>query len=145
VKDRPAEILGRQPQGAKLGHQGPDQGYILLLANRVKHKIKVQEGENLEDAIRGTIGIALKRASMYGRAPVMHDLTFALTIWGWFVETPPADLLAKRRTVFAGLRDAHHYYECRELVDMVPDTTFQLSIDQLTASTPMSWRALTGA
>ena len=91
VKDRPAEILGRQPQGAKLGHQGPDQGYILLLANRVKHKIKVQEGENLEDAIRGTIGIALKRASMYGRAPVMHDLTFALTIWGWCVETPPAD------------------------------------------------------
>jgi len=83
---RPGEIDGKQPRGASLGNQGPDQGYILTLARIARNKIKVQAGESVDDAIRGSIGIALRRASMYGRAPVMHDLTFALTIWGWLVD-----------------------------------------------------------
>jgi len=29
---RPAEVQGRQPTGARLGFQGPDQGYALTLA-----------------------------------------------------------------------------------------------------------------
>lgn len=100
----------------------------------------------MDDAIRGSIGIALRRASMYGRAPVMHDLTFALTIWGWLVDNVPADLLARRKELFSGVGDAtHSYYEVREITGLVPETTYQLSIEQLTASTPMSWRALTGA
>jgi hypothetical protein len=40
---------------------------------------------------------------------------------------------------------AHSYYEVREITGLVPETTYQLSIEQLTAITPMSWRALTGA
>ena len=144
--DKPAAIVARQPKGQKLGYQGPDQGYILTLARIARNKIKVQAGESVDDAIRGSIGIALRRASMYGRAPVMHDLTFALTIWGWLVDNVPADLLARRKELFSGVGDAtHSYYEVREITGLVPETTYQLSIEQLTASTPMSWRALTGA
>jgi hypothetical protein len=143
---RPGEIDGKQPRGASLGNQGPDQGYILTLARIARNKIKVQAGESVDDAIRGSIGIALRRSSMYGRAPVMHDLTFALTIWGWLVDDVPADLLARRKELFSGVADtAHSYYEVREITGLVPETTYQLSIDQLTAITPMSWRALTGA
>lgn len=143
---RPGEIDGKQPRGAGLGFQGPDQGYILTLARVARNKIKVQPGESVDDAIRGSIGIALRRASMYGRAPVMHDLTFALTMWGWLIDDVPADLLARRKELFVGVGDAaHSYYEVREIVGLVPETTYQLTIDQLTASTPMSWRALTGA
>ena len=34
------------------------------------------------------VGVALKRASLFGRAPVVHDLTVALTVWGFLDETP---------------------------------------------------------
>jgi hypothetical protein len=62
------------------------------------------------------------------------------------LDSPPADLLAKRREVFSGLgHAAHHYAEIRALVGMVPETTYKLSNDQLTKSMPMSWRALTGS
>jgi hypothetical protein len=80
--DRPGMLDGRQPRGASLGNQGPDQGYVLTLARRIRKNVRTKEGESLDDAIQGTIAIALSRASQFGRAPVMHDLTFALTIWG---------------------------------------------------------------
>ena len=32
-----------------------------------------------------------------------------------------------------------------ELPDIVPETTFRIPLERLTASMPMSWRALTGA
>ena len=144
--DRPGMLDGRQPRGTSLGNQGPDQGYVLTLARRVRKNVRIKEGESVDDAIQGTIAIALSRASQFGRAPVMHDLTFALTIWGWLLDSPPADLVAKRRVLFSGLGYAtHHYAEIRLLVDMVPATTYQLTNDQLTKSMPMSWRALTGA
>ena len=86
--DRPGMLDGRQPRGASLGNQGPDQGYVLTLARRVRKNVRVKEGESVDDAIQGTIAIALSRASQFGRAPVMHDLTFALTIWGWLLDSP---------------------------------------------------------
>ena len=143
---RPGDIVGKQPEGSYLGHQGPDQGFALTIARRVSNRIRVQSGESLDDAIRGTVAIALRRASMYGRAPVIHDVTFALTIWGWLLESPPADLVARRKELFGGLgHAAHSYYESRELVDLVPETTFRLSNEQLASQMPMSWRAFTGA
>ena len=146
MPDRAAEIVGRQPKGARLGNPGPDQGYIFTLAKIAAGRIYVQEGESLQDAIQGSISIALRRASIFGRAPVMTDLTMALTIWGWLLESPPSELVSKRKKLFIGIADVvHHYAEARNLVDMVPETTFMLSPQQLTDVMPMSWRALTGA
>lgn len=63
-----------------LGYQGPDQVYILLLARHASKQVLLQEGETLPDAIAGSVAIALRRASKFGSAPVMHDLKFALVI-----------------------------------------------------------------
>ena len=68
------------------------------------------------------LGIALRRASEFSRAPVIHDLTIAFTIWGFLDPAPPADLVAVRPERFAGLGNlAHHYEQARALVDQVPD------------------------
>jgi hypothetical protein len=143
---RPAEIVGRQPVGDRLGAQGPDQGYALTLAHLIAGEIRLQPDERLDDAIRGCLGIALRRASRLGRAPVIHDVRFAFTIWGWFLDQPPADLVLRRKQLFAGLGNVqHHYSGARDLVDMVPETTFLMTPTQLQAAMPGSWRALTGA
>lgn len=144
--DRKAEIAGQQPKGDGLGNPGPNQGYALTLASRVRDRIRVQTGESVDDVIAGSITIALRRASLFGRAPVMADVMVALTIWGWLLDSPPSDIVTHRQKLFAGLSNVvHHYAESRMVADMVPDTTFRLSPEKVTASMPMSWRALTGA
>ena len=139
-------MLGRQPRAARLGHQGPDQGYVLSLAERMRPRIKVSATESVDDAIQGCIGIALRRASHFGRAPVIHDLDIALTIWGYFLDQPSADLVATRAKLFAGVANVvHHYVEARQIVDMVPQSTIIMTPEMVRQSMPNSWRALVGA
>ena len=88
--DRPAELAGgRQPEGERLGYQGPDQGYGLVIADRFKDRLQLQRGEHADDAIQGCLGVALRRASIFGRAPVIHDFTIAFTVWGFLDADPP--------------------------------------------------------
>ncbi len=144
--DRPAAVKGRQPTGSRLGFQGPDQGYALKLAEGLRKEIVLQRGESADDAIRGSLAIALRRASKYGRAPVIHDLNMAFGIWGWMLVSPPADLVKRRLELFAGLGNvAHHYSETRLLVDLVPESTMIMSQEQIKTGMPGSWHALTGA
>ena len=143
---RKASVTGRQPRTDRLGHPGPDQGYVLKLAERMRPRIKVSAGEHVDDAIQGCIGIALRRASHFGRAPVIHDLDIALTIWGYFLDTPPAELVAVRKSVFAGVGNVvHHYVEARQIVDMVPQSTIIMTPEMVKKAMPNSWRALVGA
>ncbi len=102
--DRPGELPGRQPSGAQLGAQGPDQGYALTIAATFRERLQLQPGESADDAIRGCLGIALRRASMFGRAPVVHDLTIAFTMWGYLDPSPPADLVRTRWPAVRGGR-----------------------------------------
>src|SRR5690349_19491448 len=103
LPDRPAEVDGRQPTGPALGCQGPDQGYALSLAARVRPRLQLAPGESADDVLTGIVAIATRRASLYGRAPVMHDLTIGLTAWGFLDPAPPAELVAARRPLFMGL------------------------------------------
>lgn len=143
--DRPAEVDGRQPTGRALGYQGPDQGYALSLAARVRPKLALAPGESADDALAGAVAIGTRRASLYGRAPVMHDLTIALTAWGFFDAAPPADLVAKRRELFNGVGSEHGYFEARHIADIVPESTLRMTPDQCQAAYPANWRDLTGA
>ena len=144
-EERHASIDGPQPRGARLGHQGPDQGFALALAARLRPRIVPQTGEDAEDAVVGCVAIAMRRASHYGRAPVIHDLLVAFGIWGWFLVLPPADLVARRREAFAGLAHVAISYErLRALVDRVPATTISMTPAQVEAGMPGSWPALTG-
>lgn len=143
---RKASVTGRQPRAERLGHPGPDQGYVLSLAERLRPRVKVTGSESVDDAIQGCIGIALRRASHFGRAPVVHDLDIAFTMWGYFLDNPPAELVAVRSALFAGVANVvHHYVEGRHIVDMVPQSTIIMTPEMVRKSMPNSWRALTGA
>ncbi len=143
---RKASVTGPQPRAERLGHPGPNQGYVLSLAERIRPRIKVTTGEHVDDAIQGCIGIALRRASHFGRAPVIHDMEIALTIWGYFLDTPPAELSALRSKLFADVANVvHHYVEARYIVDMVPQSTITMTPAMVSKSMPNSWRALVGA
>jgi hypothetical protein len=146
MPDRPGELDGPQPRGPQLGTQGPDQGYALRLANRLRPSLRLRPGERADDAVHGCLGIALRRASLFGRAPVIHDLTLAFTIWGFLDEDSPADLVECRRELFAGVGNVmHHYAEGRAIADMVPESTLRASIHDVAAAPPARWAPMTGA
>ena len=140
---RKAEIEGFQPQGEQLGFQGPDQGFALTIAEGFRSRLRLHDGEHADDAIRGCLGIALRRASLFSRAPVVHDLTIAFAMWG-FLGAAPADLVEARRGLFSGLAHPHHYTEARALVDMVPEATLRMTPAQVEAASPAQWRSLVG-
>ena len=97
---RPSELRGtRAPSGAFLGTPGPDQGFALKLARRFEDRLVLGAGEQAEDAIVGCTAVAMRRAASFGRAPVIHDLTLAFTLWG-FLAGAPADLVATREPLF---------------------------------------------
>jgi hypothetical protein len=143
--NRPADLVGFQPEGHRLGYQGPDQGFALKIANGFRSRLQLQPGEHADDAIQGCLGIALRRASMYSRAPVVYDLTIAFSIWGFLDSDPPAELTALRARLFEGVSNTlHHYDEARALADMVPEATLRMTPAQVAAAYPERWRELLG-
>jgi hypothetical protein len=136
--ERPADLTGPQPLGRGLGYPGPDQGYALLLARRIEPRLGLADGERNDDAVAGAVAVALKRASIFGRAPVIHDLEFAFALFG-FLGGAPDDLVAFRRTQFEGAR--HHYWDQRAIVDLVPYATLRLTSAQVKERIA-DWRSL---
>jgi hypothetical protein len=145
TNDRPGDLRGRQPQGPLLGYQGPDQGYALTLAARLRDALTLQPGEDADDALGGITAIGLRRASLFGRAPVIHDLRTAATIWGYLDPDPPPELIHLRRRTFEGLaHPSHHYGALRALVDSVPETTLRMTPAQVEVAYPSQWQGLLG-
>jgi len=130
-QDRPGEITGvYRRSGARRGTAGPDQGYGLTLARRFEARLELATGEHAEDAMAGCLGVALRRASMYRRAPVIHDLDLAFTLWG-FLGDAPEDLVDYRGPLFRSA--SHHYWDQRGIADKVLESTLR--------STPVAVRA----
>ncbi len=143
--NRPGEIAGFQPQGERLGAPGPDQGFAIKIANSLRPKLQLQSGENEDDVVRGCLGVALRRASMFSRAPVVHDLNIAFNVWGFFDDAPPQELVDLRAGLFEGLRHVgHHYAESRVVVDHVPVETLRMTPSQVLSSYRSDWRSLLG-
>jgi hypothetical protein len=142
--DRPAELVGAaQPAGSSLGNQGPDQGYALLLANSLRDRLTLAPGEEADDVIAGCLAVALRRASLFGRAPIMHDVRLALELFGFLDDSVDEDKLAYRRPIFEGLGNPHHYFEVRHLAASVPEATLRLRPDDVRARAAQ-WRTLLG-
>src|SRR6516162_1955497 len=129
--DRPGDLSGRQPLGPRLGYPGPDQGFVLKLARQFEDRLVLVEGERHDDVIAGCAAVALKRASLFGRAPVVHDLTAAFTIWG-YLSTADAELLRLRQPLFEEVSNPHHYMELRRIADLVPQAVLRLSHTEIT-------------
>ena len=119
--NRPGELAdGPQPAGEGFGHQGPDQGYALRLARRFVPRLALQAGEKARDAVAGCVTVAMKRASLFGRAPVTADLQVAFDHWGYLDPDAPDEVVADRREMFAGA-GGHDGYPIRcRIAEAVP-------------------------
>jgi hypothetical protein len=145
LAERPADLDDGQPVGPGLGHPGPDQGFMLRLVRQFDGRLVLGPDEDEDDVIAGACAIALRRASLFGRGPVIHDLTVALRAFGFLGEgergTDP-ELVEFRRPLFEGCADLHHYAHLQALVDLVPEPVLRLSPQQVRDRAAADWRGL---
>lgn len=143
--NRPGDVVGNeQPTGPALGNQGPDQGYVLKLAADFADRLVLRPGEHRADAIEGATAVALRRASLFARAPMADDLTIAFTLFGYLGDAPD-ELVAHRRELFDELHHSTvHYFEARELAASVPEATLRMSVDEVAAACAADWKAPLG-
>ncbi len=138
---RPRPLDRHRPN---MGIPGSDQGYALLLAERFAGRLQLTDLEHADDVLAGAVAIALRRASMYGRGPVIGDVELALHLFG-FLDGAPEDLVETRERLFAGV--SHDYWQQRDLADLIPESTLRLSpaaVREELESDPDSWRVLAG-
>lgn len=79
----------------------------------------MQPHEHADDAIAGAVAVALKRSSLFGRAPISHDLTVGFTVWGFLDSSADKRLLEVRHELFEECRSPHHYPKLRAIADAV--------------------------
>lgn len=126
---RPADLTRLEPPaGRRFGSTGPDLGYGLKLANLFTDRLVLAGGESAHDAVAGCFACGTKRSSIFHRAPVVYDMEWAYTLWG-FLGDAPEGLVRIRRDLFEGA--AHHYEQQREIVDAVREETFRLGPAQV--------------
>jgi hypothetical protein len=131
TSSRPAEVVGPIGRpGRAMGTAGPDSGFALRLAKRFDRKLKLSDGESEHDVLLGVALVAAKRAAIFGRAPSVYDVQFALNVWGFLDQAPP-EVLSARRIVFSSI--SHDYVAQRELVDSVPEEVLRLSPEEARA------------
>jgi hypothetical protein len=140
LPNRAGDLTSRQPKGNRLGSMGPDQGYAYRLVRQFDDRLELGAVHH-DDAVEGCVAVAMKRSAFFGRAPVVHDLTSAFTVFGFLDPTPPAELVALRERLFAEVHSPHHYVELRHLVDQVPDATLSNVHDAIAAAYRADWRS----
>ncbi len=141
---RPGELEDGHPDrdAGRMGSQGPDQGYVLKLIPLLRDELHLSKGEHLDAVERGVVAIALKRASLFGRAPVIHDVRIAYTVWGFLDAEAPAELVEERRKRFEGVHHiAAHYPERRSLADAVPVEVLRRSPGEVLEAYRSDWRS----
>jgi hypothetical protein len=140
VADRPGELVGGQPSGARLGSQGPDQGYALTLVKLFDGKLHLGRVHHA-DAVAGCVAVATKRSALFGRAPVVHDLTAAFSIFGFLDEYAPEELVALREEMFAEIHSPHHYRERRAVADLVDEVALRKNHVAIGDAYRADWRS----
>ncbi len=101
-----------------LGNAGPNVGYALSLVAREKSSFVLVAHEHLHD-VEVLIGeIAMRRASHFGRAPVMDDIRFASKLLGY--DAAPAQGEEKWRPLLVN-GCGHDEHRRRIIVNSIPD------------------------
>jgi hypothetical protein len=140
MPDRPADLRDGQPSGPLFGSPGPDQGYVLKLVRHFEARLRLAPGEDRDDVVTGCCAVALKRASAFGRAPTIHDLNVAFTIFGFLHDDPDPEQVKMRRPLFEEVRNHHHYRELRAIVDLVPVEVLRQTAVQVQEQAERDWR-----
>jgi hypothetical protein len=135
----PAAGPGRG-NGVLFGTPGPDSGYALTLAERFRDRITVAPPETVHDAEAVAAGVAMRRAGLFGRAPMSTDVELGLTLFGWLGDAP-AELVEWRRLAVAGI--GHDYARRVGLVEAIPDAVIRRRPDQIRGELS-GWRRLVG-
>jgi hypothetical protein len=135
---RPGDLEPGAPGGCFLGSPAPDGGYALTLAKRFRDRLTLAAPETVHDAEMVASEVAMKRAGLYGRAPVTADLEVAFTLFGWLGDAP-ADLVEWRRLAVAGMGE--QYFRRRALVDRVPRDVLRRSAGEIRQDLPR-WREM---
>ncbi|HTU39812.1 MAG TPA: hypothetical protein VMF35_17565 [Acidimicrobiales bacterium] len=126
---RPAELtVPAVRRGRSVGTPGPDSGFALRLAKRYEHELVLGEGETGEDVVLGVALVGSKRAALYGRAPSIYDVRFALNLWQFLDRDVPEPLREERRALFSAV--SHDYEAQRALVDSIPEDTLRLTPEE---------------
>jgi hypothetical protein len=107
-----------QPDETLRGRPGPNVGYAYTLAERAHDRFRLAPHEDIHDAVTVVAEIAMKRAAVFGRAPVMADVEVALALLG-YDGSADGEFAAWRAHAVHGA--AHDYPRRRALVDSVPD------------------------
>ncbi len=89
----------------------------------------------------GCVAVAMRRAALVGRAPVVHDLTVAFTMFGFFDPTPDVALTRARSHAFAQIESHHHYSERRQVVDAVDEDSLRQPHGTIASRYEADWRA----
>ncbi len=129
-QSRPGDSSTHNNGSGALGSAGPDQGYAYKLVDHFRDRLNTGNVET-KDAIAGCVAIAMKRASLFGRAPVSHDLEAAFRCFGFLSSDASAELLQRRESLFREVANHHHYTELRELVDTVSDDFLRKSHSEI--------------
>ena len=139
---------GDLPPGERVSHPGnlfgtpgPDSGYALQLAARFHGRLEIVAPETEHDALAVAAELAMRRAALFGRAPVLPDLELAFTLFGWLGAASP-EMREWRRLTAAGA--AHDYPRRRALVDAVPKATLRLKPGEDVRAGLGNWWALLG-
>ena len=75
-------------------------------------------GAHPADVVAGGVAVALKRASLFGRAPVAEDLRVAFDLFGFLTLDVSDELVARRRQLFTGVAGDHNYRGVRRIADL---------------------------
>lgn len=139
---RPGDHDGPQHVGQRLGAAGPDQGYVLRLVRLFDDEIRLGDNEHRADVDAGCVAVALRRASLFGRAPIAHDLTVAYTIFGYLDPNPGEDLRQWRSDAFAALHHPGNYLRVRAVADAPHESVLRSTVADVAANYALGWSDL---
>jgi hypothetical protein len=121
--DRPGDLVAGQPTGNLLGRPGPNVGYAVMLAARLRESVSCAPHEHTADALAVIAELAMKRCGSYGRAPTMADVEIAAALLGYRGDVD--DTFAEWRATAIHGAD-HEYGVRRAFVDAVPDAVLRM-------------------
>lgn len=127
------------PRGERLGTTGPDQGFAYKLVRAFDDRLELG-AVHRADAVAGSVGVAMKRAALFTRAPMIHDLTAAFTIFGFLDANPSPELVAFREPAFAEIASHHHYSERQAVIDLVSDSVLRRPHGEIITDYATDWR-----
>jgi hypothetical protein len=116
--ERPGDLPAESPRGALFGTPGPNVGFAYTLAEVRADQLERTEHEAIHDVVPVIAEVAGRRAALFGRAPVIHDVDAALKLFGYDGSADPDFSRARELLVHEA---GHSYYRRRAIVEAVPE------------------------